>query len=112
MSLADDILKIVDVQEKTIKIDAWGGRKITIRGLTAAERLLVTQRAEGKDSLEWPCQALVLAVRDPKTGERIFTEAHIPELRNRSAPVIDLIGNVILGLSSLTVKDREQAEKN
>ena len=113
MSLREDIIKIVDIPEKTVKVKEWGGKIITIRGLTAGERLLAGQQVVDKDDpLEYALRLVVLAVRNPKTGEREFTEGDIPLLRDRSAKVIDMIRDVVLDLSSGGAADLEQAEKN
>lgn len=108
-SLREQFLQSGDLRRDTVDCPEWGG-VVTVRELTGPQRdqhqinQFRFDAETGKPSLSPKLDNALLAcwaVIDPETGERIFSDDDLPELRKKSGRVLDRIGEKILGLSGM-----------
>jgi hypothetical protein len=88
--------------EKTVDLDAFKDARgkplrVLVRALTVAEQVGVEKEAKG-DGLRMGMLLIVHGVRDPKTGEPVFTVEDIAALENQPVSAIqrlvELVGQV------------------
>lgn len=112
MTLADEILALDDGASEVVEVPEWGGRKIEVRStdLNQRSRFLAMQleanEREGDDKAEALAVmqvALVVATAfDPESGELVFTEGHVEQLRKKNSRAIGRLyekAMVLCGLS-------------
>ena len=109
-----DILQAKDFQEETVKVPEWGG-EIRVRGLTATER--DSFEHELFDQADSPGMKIVRSslcarcIIDEK-GDRLFSDADIKALGNKSAVALNRVFQVAQKLSGLRKEDVEELAKN
>ena len=112
------ILGSVDLPREEVSVPEWGG-KVLVRGLTAQERdaleeSTVQRNSEGVvkviyDNMRARLASLTIVDGD---GNRIFTQADVEALGNKSGAALDRIFDVAQRLSGMTKKSKEVALKN
>lgn len=122
----DEILGMVDISTKEItipdSIPAWGGKKIYIKQLSRGDQDNYLKRQFGSGRVKngvaememvgiygndaWIC---VRGICD-ETGKRIFTEADIEKLDEKSGEFVGWVAVEILKFSGMN-KDAKQAKK-
>lgn len=108
-SLREQFLQAADLRRDTVDCPEWGG-VVTVRELTGPQRdqhqinQFRFDSETGKPSLSPKLDNALLvcwAVIDPDTGERIFSDDDLPELRKKSGRVLDRIGSKVLELTGM-----------
>jgi hypothetical protein len=113
----EQILEARDMRVEKVKVPEWGG-EVFVRSLTAAERddfegSIVTRDGSKLDfSIANIRAKLVARTVCDEAGNRIFTDADILLLGEKSAEPVDRIYDVAQRLSGLSDKDMEELEKN
>jgi hypothetical protein len=116
------ILAAVDVPEEVLDVPEWG-TSITVRGLTGKQRdafeaEVFVIRGSGKQvkseyhRINIRARLVSLSIVDPVTKERVFTDADIETLGDKSAVVLDRIFEVAQRLAGMRDEDIEELEKN
>jgi hypothetical protein len=115
MNLRDTILAAKDIETKLITVKKWGGAKLLLSGLSGAERNQVYAESSSNDLVDYEklgYNMFVAGVRDPATGEKIFTAADIEALKKKDWATINRIYGLLMKLSGIGAGDMEEAEKN
>lgn len=116
------ILAAVDTAAEDVSVPEWGG-VVRVRGLTAAERdqweasLNRVEVRNGRtrvipDRGTIRARLVSMAVIDPATGQRLFSEADVGALAKKSAAPVSRIYDVASRLSGITAADQEELEGN
>lgn len=107
---ADQILESEDILEELVEVPEWKGT-VRVRGLTGAQRdayegSLLDQRGRNTKANLHNARAklVVLSVYRPN-GERMFTEAQIPQIAAKSAAALNRIFKKAQELSGMTEED-------
>lgn len=108
------ILETADIQSEMVEIPEWGV-KVEVRGLTAAERAKLLQRAadpSGQLRLDrWFADLTIASTFDPETGERVFDPADRDALNSKSGSAVSKIVDVATRLSGLSEDSVEEAKR-
>lgn len=116
MSLRDKILSVTnDTPSELVSISEWGV-DVLVKGFTLGAKddfLTSVYDSETKksDIKAFTVGVLVGTAYDPDTEERLFTEADVPVLKQKSAAAIQRIVDVGTRLSGLTDDAVEVAGK-
>jgi glycerol-3-phosphate dehydrogenase len=116
MSLRDKILSVTnDTPSELVSISEWGV-DVLVKGFTLGAKddfLTSVYDSETKksDIKAFTVGVLVGTAYDPETEERLFTEADVPVLKQKSAAAIQRIVDVGTRLSGLTDDAVEVAGK-
>ncbi len=113
----DAILQAQDIQTERVHVPEWGG-DVMVRTLTGAERdafeaTILEKR--GKDyavnlrNLRAKLAAFSIVDKD---GNRLFTEADVHALAEKSAAALQRVFNVASKLSGISPEDVEELAKN
>ena len=121
ISLRDRILNINDRREELVKVPMWGDEEVLMKSLTAGDWADLQRRAEIKFKNGMPISAVkewsnidivIRCTFDPKTGDKLFTEADRGMLSQKHPGVIDLLGNVVDRLSGMSQVEQKQARED
>jgi len=111
----DAILAADDLKKETVEVPEWGG-SVTIREFTAAERdLFESEWLKGKaagtetDNIR---ARLVSRTLITDTGERMFSDAEIAILGNKSATALDRLFTVAQRINGMSGAAVDELEKN
>lgn len=113
----EQILAAHDIVTETVNVPEWGG-EVRVRGLSAAERDQFEDRIvkrEGKRSrvILTDIRARLTAIcMVDEAGGRLFSEAEVAALTQKSAAALQRVFEVAQRLSGLTDQDAEELEKN
>lgn len=107
------ILAADDVQTKLVQVPEWGGA-VYVKAMTGAmrdawEQMLVKEGASSIENAR--AKLLVISVVD-EDGNRLFTDADIQALGEKSGSALTRLANVAQKLSRLGEKELEDAVKN
>lgn len=118
----DDILWFDDRQYEYVEVPEWGeGAVVKVRGMTGSERdafegSLMKESADRKRGtrMDWTDLRSKLIVRCvvDEQGERIFTDADVKAVGNKSAAALQRIFEVCQKLSRLTDEDVDELVGN
>lgn len=116
MSLTQSILESADLKEESLEVPEWGAT-ILLRGLMCdqlerAREGARKKRDAGIDSAMFGVLLIIESACDPETKKPLFEQAHRDALLKKSAAVIDRVATVILHISGIDAKAKEEAEKN
>lgn len=117
MLTRDDILGILDLKSESVAVPEWGG-DVSVRELTGSERdayeqSLFRQREDDPDKLAANVRAKLCALSViGADGKRLFVEADVESLGNKSAAALDRIYDVAHRLSRMGGEDVDELEKN
>lgn len=116
MSLTQSILESADLQEELLTVPEWAAT-ILLRGLMCdqlerAREGARKKRDGGIDSGLFGVLLVIESACDPETKKPLFEQAHRDALLKKSAAVIDRVATVILRVSGVDAKAKEDAEKN
>ncbi len=119
-SLRDDILAAEDLPREPVATPEWEPAvpKVWVRGLTAAERdayeqgLLVSGRGvtRVKDRVENLRAAFCVRIMVDEAGERVFTDADVTALGDKSGAVLDRIWDKGRELSGMKTEAERATE--
>lgn len=113
----DDILGAQDLPTEDVHVPEWGGW-VRVRGLTGAERdafeaeIIQTRGRETHVNLRNIRAKLVARTIVDEEGKRIFGDADIHALGEKSARALQRVFEVAQRLSGLTDQDVEELAKN
>jgi hypothetical protein len=117
MSLRDKILKITDdTPSELVEIPEWDV-KVLVRGMTLAGKddflaNIVDTKTSKTNVRNFTSGILIACSYDPDSNERLFTEADIPILKEKSAVAVQRIVDVGTRLSGLTDEAVDVAGKD
>ena len=116
----DAILIASDIQTEEVAVPEWGG-KVIIRGMTGAQRdayedaslSMPDKKKQTRAFIYKDARARLVAwsVVD-ENGKRVFSDADIPRLSEKSAAALQRIFNVAMRLSGISEEDIEELVKN
>ena len=107
----DQILQADDLQTEDVEVPEWGG-SVRVRGLLGSERdafeaSMVHMRGNGQRELRLAnmrARLVVMSVVD-ENGRRMFTDADVKALGDKSAAALDRVFDAARKLSRLTNRD-------
>ena len=115
-SLKEQILDFTDIPKVPMTIKEWGGLKVEVWGMSAKDRNSLIMGSSDKSGTPDPdklyFRAVVETVRDPKTGERIFSRDDIAALKEKNGKVLERIAIKAYELCGIGGNADEDAEKN
>lgn len=113
----DEILKALDLPTEELEVPEWGG-SVLVRGMTGTERdafevEIVSMHGKKAELQRENIRAKLVArcIVDDE-GKRVFTDADVEKLGQKSASALDRVFEVAQRLSGLTKGDVEALEKN
>jgi hypothetical protein len=113
----DQILAADDIKRETVPVPGWGG-EVIVRGLTGKERDIYeasVMRIKGTDTQLVMANAraklVALSVID-EAGQRIFDDADVAALGQKSAEALQRVYDVAARLSGLSKSDLDDLTKN
>lgn len=117
---ADEIIGLDDTEIEEVQVDAWGGKWVRVKGLSTQERdqyeassLKLNAKGEqiGRNLLHVRAKLVALACIN-EDGSRMFSDAQIPALSNKSAAAVEQVVEVAMRLSGMTKADMEELAEN
>ena len=77
MSLREEILEFNDKQEEMVTVKAWGGKKVLVQSMTAAQRFNLINKCmvKGTDDIDMTMlniHTVIACAYDPETKKQIF----------------------------------------
>jgi hypothetical protein len=113
----DAILSAVDIPQEDVAVPEWGG-SVLVRGLTGRQRDSFEAgmvRGQGRNQTlvleNMRAKLCALTIVDEQ-GDRLFSEADVKALSEKSAAALDRVFAVAMRLSGLTQRDVEELTKN
>ncbi|WP_461365749.1 hypothetical protein [Candidatus Darwinibacter acetoxidans] len=113
----DKILKADDIEVRELEVPEWGG-SVYVRGMTGRERDqfeagIVKQKGRNTEiNMKNARAKLVVLCTVDENGKRIFGDADIALLADKSAKALDRIFSVAQELSGISKDDMEELTKN
>jgi len=107
----DDILKVVDLDVKTVEIPEWNG-SVNVRGLTARERDSFESSIGQSANLDNLRARLVVLCLVDEDGKRIFKDSDAAALGAKNAQVVNKLFDVARQMSGMTDADVVELEGN
>lgn len=117
MLTREQILGAKDIRTEEVKVPEWGG-SVLVRGLTGAERdrfeeSVIEQRGKvTKVKLKDARARLVALSVVDEEGKRLFSDADVAVLTEKSAAALDRVYAVAARLSGISEEDMEELLKN
>ena len=111
------ILKANDIEKREVYIPEWGG-SVYVRGMTGRERdqfeaSIIRQRGRNTEiNMKNARAKLVVMCTVDQEGNRLFTDADVAPLADKSAKALDRIFAVAQELSGITREDMEELTEN
>ncbi len=113
----DLILAAPDIRTEEVNVEEWGG-SVLVRGLTGAERdayeaTVVTLRGKRRELnlANVRAKLCALCIVDD-AGQRLFSDADIAKLGEKSGAALQRVFKVAQQLSGLSDEDVEELSKN
>jgi hypothetical protein len=106
----DAILQVSDLKTEVVMVPEWGG-SVMVRGMTGAERdafeksVLVRKGKNTEVNMANARAKLVALTVVDETGKRLFNDADVAALGQKSASALDRIFSVAGRLSGITDED-------
>lgn len=111
----DDILAADDIPSEIIDVPEWGGQ-VKVRALSGAERDRIEgsliSKGKGKPDLANFRAKLAAACMVDDDGKRLFGEADVVALGEKSASALDRVAEAAQRVSAMTDEDVEELEGN
>ena len=115
MSLRDRILDADDIGRELVDVPQWGV-EVEVRTMSAGKRSRMLQTCalpDGSVDLDRLYPILIVAtVFDPDSGERVFTEADMEALQEKSAASIEFVAQKAMEMSGMTAKAVDEEGKD
>ena|SRR6266516_834110 len=109
MGLRDTILAASDLKAADVEVPEWGVT-VQVREMSAAGRMAFQDAMAGKQGsdayLENLARMVILCARDPETGEQVFTDADVDQLKTKSLGALRCLGEKALEINRM----KESAE--
>lgn len=109
----DQILGANDLKTERVHVPVWGG-DVLIRAMTGAERDRFEDhcaRLHGKSCEDIMAILVALTIVDDK-GQRLFSEADVKALSEKSAAALGMLFDKAKHLNAIDAKDVEDLAKN
>ena len=107
----DDILNVVDLDVKEVKVPEWKG-SVNVRGLTARERDSFEASIGASANLDNLRARLVVLTLVDEEGKRIFKDSDAKALGDKNAEVVNRLFDVARQMSGMTDADVNELEGN
>ena len=114
----DEILGMQDLEIHELEIPEWGNRVVLVRGMTGRERdkyedSLYKQKGKDRKLNVFNARAklVALCVVDDK-GNRLFSDADVAALGDKSSKALDRIFAFAMDLSGIGQEDMDDLTKN
>lgn len=114
----EQILQATDVLYEEVAVPEWGG-KVLVKSLSGAERdrieATIVQGNSRKQAMNLQnvrAKFIAWAIVDADTHKRLFADADIVALGEKSAAALQRVFNVVQRLSGLSADDLEEMTKN
>lgn len=104
------ILNSSDAKLATVECPEWGG-SIQIRAMSGRQRDQFEQRAKGQDMTNIRAFVVSLCACD-ESGKRLFSDADVEALGDKSASALDRIFWEALKLNRIGASDVDELKKN
>lgn len=110
----DEIFEIDDVKIEIVAVPQWGGKKVRLKMMTAAERdefeasTVETRKGRSKPNLANLRARLVARCMVNSAGERMVQSGDVARLGRKSAQAIDFLFLKCQDLNGFTEKDIEE----
>lgn len=116
MGLKEEILGLVDRPVVEVEVPEWGGRKVRIIAMTAADRDLweleaYLERKQGPSAKNVRAKLVARCLVDD-AGERVFGEGDIEALGRKSAKALDRLYDAARKANGLTSAEVKEIEGN
>ena len=105
----DSILSASDINLKPVEVTEWGGL-VYLRSMSGIQRDRFEQRCTGKN-LDNIRATLVALTACDGSGQRLFGDADIPALGDKSAAALDRLFWASMELNRIGEKDVEELKK-
>jgi hypothetical protein len=106
MLTKDQILSSDDLPRELVKVPEWGG-EVYVRTMSGADRDAFEADFQRDRSKDIRAKLAVRVVCD-RSGQRLFTDADIPALSNKSAAALDRIFAAAIKLNKISKDDVEE----
>lgn len=100
----------LDLKEYEIKANGYGGI-VYLKKMSAKDQIEFEELSQGKDKNSILTKLIVMCVCD-EHGNKLFTEADVDALNNKSAAAILEVFNAILESNFMSNQDIEDLAKN
>jgi len=105
-----DCLSVNDLALKEYTVKAWDG-VVYIKKMTAKDQIQFEDMSQGKDRKNIFSRLIVMCVCD-ENGNKLFTEADMDALNNKSASAVIELFTAISEINSVSQEDVEDLAKN
>jgi hypothetical protein len=113
----DSILQASDIRKELVAVPEWGG-EVYVRSLSAKERdefessmLTFKGKTQEVNLRQARAKLAALSICDEE-GKRLFSDADVAALGNKSASAMQRVWTVAQRLSAITEEDMEELTKN
>lgn len=116
MSLRDTILAAQDIPQETVTVDEWGVTLLLI-GMTAGERLAVTQAAYDQTTgsvnmaLVYP-DLLIACCHDPESRDKVFTPDDRSAILGKASSAVEMLAGKAMRLSGIGKDVQDEVGKD
>lgn len=119
MLTKEEIISVVDITTEVVEVPEWGGA-VAVREMTGLERdafeqSMVKIGADGKreaDLSNMRAKLCAACIVDQVTGDRLFTDADLQQLANKSAVALDRVFRKAQEINGMAADSVEDAAKN
>lgn len=117
MSLMDKIRAANDRPKEHVEVPEWGVDfyllSMSGKDRDLYENRMLRARTGNGGSIEGMRASLIVACAVDESGNRVFTDADIPDLQAKSGVVLDRLATVAMRVSGLITEEQaEELEKN
>lgn len=111
----DDILAADDRPRQLVEVPEWGGA-VWVRALSGLDRNVIgnyATRKSGEETapLDWPIRLCAMCITDEQ-GKRLFQDADVKRLAEKSPIALDRVFKVALEINGLQMGAVQEAAKN
>jgi hypothetical protein len=109
----EQILECNDIKSEVVQVPEWNG-EVTVRGLSLLEKDIWTDSivVDGKASMQGATASLCALSMRGEDGMKLFCDADIPALQEKSAQALDRVFQVAQRLSGIGQEEIEETVKN
>lgn len=115
-SLREQILEINDIKSENIKIPEWNDLEVQVKSITAGQRSAMIEKCMNKkgdiDTTGLQYYSIIEGACDPSTGERLFTDADISQLKKKSSSALNTISEAFNEINGFGEAEVSSMEKN
>lgn len=116
MGLKEEILGLADRKVEEVAVPEWGGRKVRLMEMSAADRddweLARFSEAKAGQAAKNVRAGLVARCIVDEQGVRLFADADIAALGAKSAKALDRLFDVCQRLNAISKQEAEELAKN